>query len=488
MSPMPASRIRLFKPALLGAALALLMAAGGFQGHLNRLRSEEALGLTRVEPLENAPPVLAFTTVALGGFRGLIANVLWIRANDLQQEGKYFEMVQLADWITKLEPHFTQVWLMQSWNMAYNISVKFTDDEDRWRWVQQGIRLLRDEGLVLNPREALLYRELGWFFQHKMGQNMDNAHIYYKARWAEAMEAVLGSGFPDFDAMIQPPDDETARRVRRLREEYKLDPAVMKEVDQEFGPLDWRLPETHAIYWAVVGLQKSRPKDLITLRRVIYQSMALATIRGRLMFLEGADGRRALRLSPNLRLADKADAAYEKMIAEDEEMRFAISQAHKNFLTELVFLCYMNNRPNDATRWLDKVRRLYPGSIPEGLTAAQYARARFYGSMNDMRNDQVRAVIEGLITQSYISLAVGDDDQAAGLLKIANETWNEYKRKTAGQEDRLTLAPMDEIAAAVRKTLLAPGAMEPALAAQLRTRLGIPPPSDPPKPETLPEP
>ena len=40
------------------------------------------------QPLENAPPMLAFTTVALGGFRGLISNALWMRANELQQEGR----------------------------------------------------------------------------------------------------------------------------------------------------------------------------------------------------------------------------------------------------------------------------------------------------------------------------------------------------------------------------------------------------------------
>src|SRR5438046_2134199 len=106
----------------------------------------------------NAPPVLAFTTVALGGFRGLIANALWIRANDLQNDGKYFEMVQLADWITKLEPTFAQVWLMQGWNMAYNISVKFSDFGARWRSVQRGTELLRDEGLKYCPREAPVYR------------------------------------------------------------------------------------------------------------------------------------------------------------------------------------------------------------------------------------------------------------------------------------------------------------------------------------------
>src|SRR3982075_407774 len=107
------------------AVIALLLGVSRVQDSLNSDRNR--LGLTRVQPLDNAPPVLAFTTVALGGFRGLISNLLWIRANDLQDDDKFFEAAQLADWITKLEPHFVQVWLVQAWNMAYNISVKFKD-------------------------------------------------------------------------------------------------------------------------------------------------------------------------------------------------------------------------------------------------------------------------------------------------------------------------------------------------------------------------
>ena len=118
---------------LLVLAGMLLFGSGQMQKVLNRDR--ERLGLTRVNALDNAPPVLAFTTVALGGFRGLIANALWIRANDLQNDDKFFEAAQLATWITDLEPSFSQVWLFQAWNMAYNISVKFKDFPDRWRWV-----------------------------------------------------------------------------------------------------------------------------------------------------------------------------------------------------------------------------------------------------------------------------------------------------------------------------------------------------------------
>src|SRR5215813_902570 len=96
--------LRTKKVLLVILAMALLAGVSRVQQSLNLDR--DALGLTRVQPLENAPPVLAFTTVALGGFRGLISNALWIRANDLQEEDKFFEMAQLAEWITALEPHF----------------------------------------------------------------------------------------------------------------------------------------------------------------------------------------------------------------------------------------------------------------------------------------------------------------------------------------------------------------------------------------------
>src|SRR5271163_5156405 len=187
---------------LLGLMVLLIFGAGQVQKSLNVDR--DRLGMTHMATLENAPPLLAFTTVALGGFRGLISNFLWIRANDLQQDDKFFEAAQLANWITDLEPHFSQVWVFQAWNMAYNISVKFKDFPDRWRWVERGIELLRDRGLPYNPDDVLIYRELAWFFQHKMGQNLDDANLYYKQQWAEEMTPFFGADGTNFDNLIHP--------------------------------------------------------------------------------------------------------------------------------------------------------------------------------------------------------------------------------------------------------------------------------------------
>jgi hypothetical protein len=243
---------------LTALAAGLLVAVSFVQTSLNEDR--DRLGLTLVQPLENAPPVLAFTTVALGGFRGLISNALWLRATDLQDDDKFFEMAQLADWITKLEPHFVQVWLVQAWNMAYNISVKFTDYGDRWRWVERGIELLRDDGLRYNPNETLIYRELAWFFQHKMGANLDDASMFYKQQWRREMDKVFGKKNPDLDELIHPQPPDQQARAQLLRDKYKMDPELMKQVNERYGPLEWRLPEAHAIYWAALGLRRAAEK------------------------------------------------------------------------------------------------------------------------------------------------------------------------------------------------------------------------------------
>ena len=240
---------------ILAVAAAAFAGASFTQHALNHDRG--TLGLTRAAPLENAPPALAFTTVALGGFRGLIANALWIRVTEMQEQGRYFEIVQLADWIAKLQPQSAMVWRYQAWNMTYNISVKFRDPADRWRWVQRGVELLRDEGLKLHPYDSQMYHELAWFFQHKMGYFLDDAHLYYKQQWANEMSRVLGTNQAGLTPLVQPRTAEEQTRAARLRNEFKLDPQRMQAIDERFGPLEWRLPEAHAIYWASLGLERT---------------------------------------------------------------------------------------------------------------------------------------------------------------------------------------------------------------------------------------
>lgn len=465
-------RGRPFKLILVVTAAVLLVVAGFLQQRLNRQRTE--LGLTRVAPLENAPPVLAFTTVALGGFRGLIANALWVRANDLQMEDKYFEQVQLSDWITKLEPTFVQVWLMQAWNMAYNISVKFRDPYDRWRWVQRGIELLRDQGLQYNPKEALIYRELAWFFQHKMGQNLDDAHLIYKYEWAREISRVLGGGKADYNELLNPQTPEARQRVALLRDKFKMDPALMKRADDLYGPLEWRLPEASAIYWAMIGLENSKEKDLITLRRVIYQSLQLSVMRGKIV-VERQDG--TLGFGPDLGKIGPAHEGYVRMLAEETEKKSVVERAHINFLREAIYLLYTHNRLAEADRWMKTLRQQYPSAVEPEISAEQFALARMTANISELNHNRTKAVLEGLMIQHFENLAIDNDERADGLMLMIRQIWNYYTSRITQRPDALRLEPIPEMYTRIRDQLIDPKTgFRPEYAARIRTKLNLPPP------------
>ena len=481
------SGVKIFLLLLLAGAL--LVGSSQFQKSLNHDR--ETLGLTHAAVLDNAPPMLAFTTVALGGFRGLISNFLWMRASDLQQDDKFFEASQLADWITKLEPTYAQVWLFQGWNMAYNISVKFKDFPDRWRWVSRGIELLRDDGLRYNPNSVDIYRELGWFFQHKMGANLDDANMYYKSQWAAEMKPFFGPNGTNFDLLLNPPDATARTNAARFREIFKMDAAFAKQVDTQYGPFDWRLPEAHAIYWGARGLEaakenpdKVKADDLIKLRRIIYQSMLQAFHHGRII---PDPFTKTYSLGPNLDLTPQVNAAYENLFAEetDPAMQSGILKAHRTFLRDAVYFLYENNRMTEAAKWFKYLGDRYPDktiidgvpdSLPKNLTLDEYAVAVVQIDIGETSQERVTSAIQGLLTRAYYSLATGQDDRYENFKRLAVKVYEHYTSKTSKfGGDRIPLPPYNTLNNAVMRQLLDPkGGVPYAARAELVTKLGLP--------------
>jgi hypothetical protein len=225
-------KIRRLKTFSLVLLLLLLATAGQFA--LGKFRRAPSLAMT--------DGVLA----ALGGVRSIAAEVIWFRADRLQEEGRYVEMAQLASMLTFMEPHTPEVWSYAAWNLAYNISVMMPTDEDRWRWVLAAIRLLRDEGLALNPRSRELYRELAWLFELKIGADIDSASPLYREKWKAIVEDV---------------------KKRGAWEELKMDPKKMLTIEHASGYGDWTDPQLSAMYWAALGGHR----DIYEQAAVIYR-------------------------------------------------------------------------------------------------------------------------------------------------------------------------------------------------------------------------
>lgn len=213
----------------------------------------------------SVPGALAFVNVALGGFRGTLVDLLWLRAQQLQDAGRYVELVPLAEGIAALEPDNAEVWAYHAWNLAFNVSAMMGRAEDRWRWVWAGVDLLLRRGTRMNVREARMHRELSWIFQFKMGTDVDRAAWYYRVEWARMMDAYLEAGGR--------PPEEGSLSEEELQEVLGLDAEKMRALDARFGPMDWRVPGSHAVYWGMEGLARATDRDRLLCRRAVYQTL-----------------------------------------------------------------------------------------------------------------------------------------------------------------------------------------------------------------------
>ncbi len=174
----------------IGLAILCTFGAGLLVPGINAIRKERQL-VINPETVQGIPADLALLG-KLGTFRALVIDWAAIRAERLKEEGKTYEALQLHEMVCALAPRYPKVWANAAWNMAYNISVSQYTPEARWKWVKNGITILRDKGIPFNPKSVTLYKELQWIFWHKIGDFLDDEHLNYKRAWAVEMERVLG--------------------------------------------------------------------------------------------------------------------------------------------------------------------------------------------------------------------------------------------------------------------------------------------------------
>ncbi len=319
-------------------------------------------------------PEIVLLTNLLGGFRGLLVNAVWLRANKLQQEGKFWELYQLYDWMGKLQPRIEEIWVFNAWNMAYNLVVELPDSEARWQWIQRAIAWLRDDGLKYNPRSGKIMKEIAWIYFQKIGRDLDLHHHYYKHRlaldmhailldrerqdtkgWAEAperLEELLAD--PDVSMalsrfQLDPPEEiiafldeaeglhmiptaiiralrdsnkeEVGRKVRNyvtariLRTKFKRDRLdLMADMEDTYGKFDWRLPEPHALYWGMRGAETDPNfKNQLHYDRLVLFSLQETMRRGVIAYM-GVNPIEPMYTAFDLSKLAPLDALYERML------------------------------------------------------------------------------------------------------------------------------------------------------------------------------
>jgi len=289
----------------------VLLVASGYTARTLREHRHDGMGHSPFA-IRNAAsvPMVEFVNVALGGFRGIAADILWLRAMRLQEERRFVELAQLSDWITKLEPRLPEVWAYHAHNMGYNISVLMPRAEDRWLWVRNGFELLRDSALPLNPRDATIQRELGWFFQHKIGSDSDRWFAaYYRTRWAAVADRYLAPG-----GAI--PDDSDRTAAALLLENLRMETAVMRAIEARFGRIDWRVPHAQSLYWSWRGLDTATASERLACRRMTYVSLREMAMKHGLLSGDPSSGDYVFAATPNPALLIPAAGFVEETMRE----------------------------------------------------------------------------------------------------------------------------------------------------------------------------
>lgn len=496
--------------------------------------------------------------IAMGAFRGLLVNYLWMRANDMKQDGKFYDAIELSKTITRLQPRFPRVWVFHAWNLAYNISVSTQTKRERWQWVNAGIRLLRDQGIPANPNDMLLHKELAWIYLHKIGGVTDDANPFYKRSVAEEWTIVLGmppkrsrddrdrdkavakwtnwlktytaaadtkealaaknpvaielaaelekrSGLTfendeqrknfltrivftqlleesSFRAIFEQntkigPKTQALRellkdpkytsawsdllahvRKRTLIDDYHMDPATMIRFTEKYGPIDWRNPAAHSLYWSAKGVEEALTRveyrnnkdfDFINTDRVVAQSIQELFRTGDMYFdmFAFSTGRFAqYQLAP-----DPAFVQTYKIVIDEQRTRSwadqvdargvtPLSGGYENFLRDAITYFYARGEMKDAEKWYTELRTYGGKNLGKfgvqtdvDLPLDQFVEKELTDSMT--RPTIAIQQIQGALYASFNALLSGDDDYFVRLMEYANKCHKYYMqnqlRKTA---------------------------------------------------------
>ncbi len=407
-------------------ACALLLAAGGLREATARRRLE-LVGTPAVR-LTAAPARLQALAVALGPFRGLLADFLWLRADRLEEEGRMAEMAQLAQWITQLDARNPDVWGYQAWNLAYNLSAQCPAAADRWRWVRHGLDLLGGQGLRVCPMEPRLYLELAWLFLHKISSDADLFHEDYQRAWAA--EVVGGAAEPGLHDLA-----------------HTLDPATVGELEQRFGPLDWRLAAAHALYWAWRGRALAEGYDRAALDRIIDQALRDLVFQGRLYEDES---RGDFILLPNPQLIPAARAWL-------RESAVATPTVQVEFLADALVLAGLYGDDQAARDIYAELVRLHPDWAQGSHWADEDAARLVQDPARQGYRPLVLAQIEAGLRKSVEEERQGRLPESRAAADEARATWERYMRQDPSPEwrQRMGLPPIATLERMVR-TLEAP--------------------------------
>ncbi|MBX2852777.1 MAG: hypothetical protein KTR15_13665 [Phycisphaeraceae bacterium] len=321
-----------------------------------------------------------------------------------------------------------------------NLARFYTDYPDLKPVVQQ-LEALKGPGgeeleLGLNPRtlrafgRGQMFRDAGYDVGTEVINNPDVLGID-----AMAVYKWIVSQPPDVALNLNPRNNIAAARERNpdltivdlvpllnllraltLVGEYHMDPPYMLVTMQAYGPIDWRHPAAHAMYWSALGTlraeewtQNKGRIDLLNANRNIIHNLQKLAHEGKINFRPqvptmGQIGKETINHSPDVRMIPAYDRAWEDTLTKAKAGDFgdkheagdSFANGHENFLQSAVYLYYYDGQETKARDYFKRAKEIYADSptspvAEDGeyeLSMPDFARVRFdddLGFQNVMR-------------------------------------------------------------------------------------------------------
>ena len=448
------------------------------------------------------PPSLQVTSVALGPMKGLLADIIWWRAERMLENKEFFESLQLAEWLTALQPTYESVWEYQGFNLAFNISKNFTDVEERWKWILAGIEILRDRGLVYNPdweNNRKIRAEIVNIFYRKLAEVSDVEAQRFQDKWTLIMLKYLDSGnaeeltlikdaYKDLNSLVRdedvislsnrlnlnsnalskmviesPPNlsslvaespqtksfNSAIRKIyrftqrRRLKEELNMDIDRMIKIDTDYGPLDWRTHQAQLIYWGAEDNIKNTDQAAFKYSQIVRAAMVTSFYNGRILFSEDRSYfMRTHNLEMVPRILDYFTFALSEYDAGSRDYKMA-DNAKRDFLERAAVICYNYNQMDAANSLFEQ----YKGYLERDGRTMSFEQFIVQGMERSLKQENYksrRAFLESIITKALEDAALGEWGRYQGYTKLIRMIYKMHQRKHANSPARL-LPPLNEI-------------------------------------------
>ena len=143
--------------------------------------------------------------------------------------------------------------------------------------------------------------------------------------------------------------------------------------------------------------------------------------------------------------------------------------AHQNFLSDAILVLYTFGRRDEAARLLADTRKLYGGRFRRNID--DFALSTLAVDMNGASYEQGVSAVQGYLHNAWYSLAIGDNERAAGFEAIATKLWQRFQTSIHPvAQKRRSLPPLETLRATTLKESIKN--LPPLLGANLQAALG----------------